>query len=53
MYNIIELAQYLKVSRSWIYKRICLKEIPFTRVGRFFKFDREEIEKWLNSKERN
>jgi excisionase family DNA binding protein len=41
------LARYLKVKEGWVYQRLHLKEIPHFRVGRYPRFRKEEIKKWL------
>ncbi len=44
-----ELAQTLKVPRSWIYDRVRRKKdaIPHMRVGRYPRFDLKQILAWL------
>ncbi len=41
------LAKYLGVERDWIYSHI--KEIPHYKLGRFPKFRKREIDKWLDT----
>ena len=41
------LAEYLHVSKQWIYERIQLKEIPYFKIGKFPRFKKSEIDKWL------
>jgi excisionase family DNA binding protein len=47
-----ELATYLGLSpetiRAWVKKR----QIPFYKLGRAVRFDKHEIDKWLESKKR-
>jgi len=45
-----ELAEYLGVSKDWIYQRTAKNEIPFGKVGRFVKFRRSEIDRWLSTR---
>ena len=48
--NINELADYMKVSKNFIYKLIHDKKIPHIKRGnKLLLFNREEINKWLNS----
>jgi excisionase family DNA binding protein len=45
-----ELAKYLNVTKSTIYKMVTKKQIPFVRLGpkgRALRFKREIIEQWL------
>jgi excisionase family DNA binding protein len=39
------LAEYLDVEKDWVYSHI--KEIPHFKVGRFPRFRKTEIDKWL------
>ncbi len=39
------LAEYLDVEKDWVYSHI--KEIPHSKVGRFPRFRKAEIDKWL------
>ncbi|NUO09256.1 MAG: helix-turn-helix domain-containing protein [Candidatus Brocadia sp.] len=47
--NTEELAQYLKVKKSWIYEKIYKKEIPFQKAGRFLLFKKKDIDLWLKN----
>ena len=42
-----ELADYLKVSRAYLYKAAQTGKIPAVKVGRSWRFDREAIDSWL------
>lgn len=45
-----ECAQYLGVSKSYLYKLTMARKIPFSRpLGKMMYFQREEIERWLLS----
>ncbi len=43
------LADYLGVTKGWIYKRTMFKEIPHYKKGHFVTFKKTEIDAWLNS----
>jgi excisionase family DNA binding protein len=43
-----EVAQILRVPRSWIYSH--LKELPVIRLGRYVRFRRSEIERFLEKR---
>ena len=43
------LAQYLKVKESWVYEKIHMKKIPFLKAGRFPRFRKKHIDKWLEN----
>ena len=40
-------ASYLKVNKSWVYERTHLNEIPYYKVGKFPRFKKKEIDRWL------
>ena len=42
-----EIAQYLKVRKSWIYEKTRLGEIPYIKIGKYLRFRAEEVEKAL------
>ena len=42
-----EIAEYLGVSRDTVYAWIAGREMPAHRVGRFWKFKREEVDGWV------
>ncbi|MEO2159032.1 MAG: helix-turn-helix domain-containing protein [bacterium] len=46
-----DLAKYLKVSPQWVYERVSLKEIPYSKLGKFPRFRKRKIDKWLNDLE--
>jgi len=45
-------ASYLKVNKSWVYERTHLGEIPHYKVGKFPRFRKKEIDKWLEENKR-
>ena len=45
--NIKELANYLDVSVPFIRKLIYSKRIPYYKIGNRIKFDKTEINKWV------
>lgn len=45
--NVDEIAEYLGVSRDTVYAWIAGREMPAHRVGRFWKFKREEVDTWV------
>lgn len=44
-----ELAIYLKVSRSTLYKLLAEGRVPGQRVGRHWRFSKAVIDRWLAS----
>lgn len=41
------LAGYLKVDPSWIYKQVQLKAIPYIKTGKYIRFRKSAIDKYL------
>jgi excisionase family DNA binding protein len=48
-FTVDTLAKYLQVSKQWVYERVHLKEIPHIKMGKFPRFRKSEIDKWLDS----
>jgi len=45
--TIVELASYLKIPKSTLYKLAQEGKLPAQKVGRHWRFHREAIDKWL------
>jgi len=45
-----ELAEYLKMGRTKLYRMAQEGEIPASKVGNQWRFDREEIDQWMKSR---
>ena len=41
------LAAYLHVNASWIYKQVSLKAIPYFKTGKYPRFRKKEIDRWI------
>lgn len=50
VFDVSGLAEYLKVDKSWVYKQVSLKTIPFFKAGKFTRFRRPDIDKWVDKK---
>lgn len=48
--DIIETAAYLHVSRDFIYRLAQKGEIPASKLGGIWRFKREAIDEWVESK---
>ena len=46
-----ELAAWLKVPKSWVYDRTRNGRIPCVKMGKYVRFNKEEIEEWLSRQE--
>ena len=47
--SVEEIAEYLGVSKDTVYAWISKKGMPAHRVGRFWKFQRVEVDTWVKS----
>jgi len=47
-----EAANFLKVSRSWIYTRVERDEMPYIRVGGLIRFVPSQLRDWAFAKDR-
>lgn len=47
--TVIEAAEYLKMGRSTVYKLAQEGKLPTHKVGRQWRFDAKELDKWLKS----
>lgn len=47
--SVEEIARYLGVSKDTIYTWIDTKGMPAHRLGRLWKFKREEVDDWVKS----
>ena len=50
VFNIDELADYLKIPKSTLYKLVREGKIPAQKVGRHWRFHREAIVDWLGNR---
>lgn len=44
-----EVVKKLKVSPSWVYKKVAARIVPHFRVGGLLRFSEKEIDAWLQS----
>ena len=49
--SVAEVADHLGVSRDTVYRWIDSRGMPAHRVGRFWKFQLSEVDKWVKSGE--
>ena len=49
--NFKELTAYLKMPRSTLYRLVQNKQLPGHKVGRSWRFDREDIDRWIKSEQ--
>ena len=49
VFDVKELAGYLKVDKSWVYNQVHLKTIPYFKCGKYTRFKKSSIDKWIDS----
>ena len=49
--SVDEIAAYLGIKRETIYKWLVEKDMPAHRVGRLWKFRKDEIDEWVRTGE--
>jgi excisionase family DNA binding protein len=49
LFSVDSLSEYLQVSPQWVYERVHLKEIPHVKIGKFPRFKKSEIDRWLDT----
>lgn len=43
------LADYLQVDTSWVYKQVSLKTIPYFKSGKYTRFKKALIDRWIET----
>ena len=49
VFGVEELAAYLKVKKTWVYKQVSLKTIPHFKSGKYPRFKKSAIDRWISS----
>ena len=52
VFTIIELAEYLKIPKSTLYKLVRSGSIPCMKVGKHWRFHKDSIDAWLTHQDR-
>ena len=47
--SVDDIAAYLGIKRDTVYKWLTYKKMPAHKVGRLWKFRREEVDEWVTS----
>ena len=47
IFDVPGLAEYLNVPESWVRDRVSNKIIPFFRAGKYIRFKKPEIDRWI------
>jgi len=45
--NIKEVSKYLGIPKGSLYKLVWQRRIPFVKIGKALRFDKEKIDKWI------
>ena len=45
--SVTELAEYLGIAESTVYKKVEYRQVPFTKVGSLLRFPKWLIDRWL------
>jgi excisionase family DNA binding protein len=48
--SVAELAEHLGLRKSWVYKQVQARAIPFYKLGHYVVFRLSEVEEWLSSR---
>jgi excisionase family DNA binding protein len=49
VFDVKGLAEYLKVKDTWIYNQVGLKTISYFKCGKYLRFKKSNIDKWIDS----
>lgn len=49
IFDVKGVAEYLHVDPEWIYKKVSLREIPYFKTGKYLKFRKRDIDKWIET----
>ena len=49
VFDVKGLAEYLKVKDTWIYNQVGLKTIPYFKCGKYLRFKKSNIDKWIDN----
>jgi excisionase family DNA binding protein len=50
VFDIKQLSEYLNVPYTWVYRQTCDHNIPYYKLGRYNRFKKSEIDKWMEKK---
>lgn len=51
LWSVSEVAERLGVPKSWVYERTRLRRIPCHKLGKYVRFDPEEIQRWIKDQQ--
>ena len=50
VFDVKALAEHLRVKESWVYQQVHTHSIPFVKIGKYPRFKKREIDRWMESK---
>ena len=53
-WDVPQVAEYLGVNATWVYRRLRnpKSNLPYHRIGKLYRFDKEAIDLWLKHHQR-
>jgi excisionase family DNA binding protein len=48
--SVAQVAAHLGLPKSWVYKQVAARAIPFYKLGHYVCFRLSEVEEWLESR---
>ena len=50
IFDVRGLGEYLHVNPSWVYQQVHTHSIPYFKIGKYPRFKRKEIDRWMEGK---
>jgi excisionase family DNA binding protein len=50
IFDVRGLSGYLHIGSTWIYKQVSLKAIPYFKSGKYVRFRKSAIDKWIDTR---
>lgn len=48
-FTVETLATHLQVDPGWIYKQVALQNLPYFKSGKYLRFRKKDIDRWVES----
>jgi excisionase family DNA binding protein len=48
--NINEASEYMGLSKNTLYSWVCQRTIPFVKCSRLLRFDKADLDKWIEQR---
>ena len=53
IFDVKQLSEYLNVPDTWVYRQTCDHNIPYYKLGKYPRFKKSEIDKWMEEQKVN